>query len=91
MVARRRPAPYVQRRLSRCETATYGRSPGICTSRNVTEVPSRHATHVGNELITAEMLIMAGGGSGKPLDYDELERWTRTGYERGMRSRHGER
>jgi hypothetical protein len=25
------------------------------------------------------------------LDYDELERWTRVGYERGTRSRHGER
>ena len=47
--------------------------------------------HVGHELITAGMLIMAGGGNGKPLDYDELERWTRIGCERGMRSRHGER
>jgi hypothetical protein len=28
------------------------------------------------------MLIMAGGGNGKPLDYDALERWTRVGYER---------
>jgi hypothetical protein len=26
-----------------------------------------------------------------PFDYDELERWTRVGYERGMRSRRGER
>jgi hypothetical protein len=25
------------------------------------------------------------------LDYGELERWTRVGYERGMRSRMGER
>ena len=25
------------------------------------------------------------------MDYDELERWTRVGYERGMRSRKGER
>ena len=49
------------------------------------------STHVGHELITAGMLIMAGGGNAKPLDYDELERWTRIGYERGMRSRHGER
>jgi hypothetical protein len=46
------------------------------------------STHVGHELITAGMLIMAGGGNGKPLDYDELERWTRIGHERGMRSRH---
>jgi hypothetical protein len=40
------------------------------------------STHVGHELIAAGMLIMAGGGNGTPLDYDELERWTRVGYER---------
>jgi hypothetical protein len=49
------------------------------------------AHHVGYELVAAGMLIMAGGYDGKPLDFDELERWTRVGYERGMRSRHGER
>ncbi len=49
------------------------------------------STHIGHELIAAGMLIMAGGGKGTPLDYDELERWTRVGYERGMRSRKGER
>jgi hypothetical protein len=49
------------------------------------------STHAGYELVAAGMLIMAGGGNGKPLDYDELERWTRVGYERGMRSRKGER
>jgi hypothetical protein len=37
------------------------------------------------------MLIMASGHDGKPMDYDELERWTRTGFERGMRFRKGER
>ena len=37
------------------------------------------------------MLIVAGDGRGLPLDYDELERWVRLGYERGMRSRKGER
>jgi hypothetical protein len=42
------------------------------------------------ELIGAGMLILAGG-RGFPLDYDEPERWTRVGYERGMRSRKGER
>jgi len=26
------------------------------------------------------MLIIAGGGNAKPLDYDELERWTRVDY-----------
>jgi hypothetical protein len=45
------------------------------------------ATHAGYELVAAGMLIMAGGHDGKPLDYDALERWTRVGYERGMRSR----
>jgi hypothetical protein len=49
------------------------------------------ATHVGYELIGAGMLILAAGDRGWPMDYDELERWTRVGYERGMRSRHGER
>jgi hypothetical protein len=48
-------------------------------------------THVGYELIGAGMLIVAAGDRGLPMDYDELERWTRVGYERGMRSRKGER
>jgi hypothetical protein len=39
------------------------------------------ATHV--ELIAAGMMILAGGRRGVPLDYGELERWTRVGYERG--------
>jgi hypothetical protein len=37
------------------------------------------------------MLIAAAGDRGLPMDYDELEHWTRVGYERGMRSRKGER
>jgi hypothetical protein len=45
------------------------------------------ATHAGYELVAAGMLIMAGGHDGQPLDYGELERWTRVGYERGMASR----
>jgi hypothetical protein len=49
------------------------------------------ATHVGHELIGAGMLILAAGEHGLPMDYDELERWTRVGYERGMRFRKGER
>jgi hypothetical protein len=48
-------------------------------------------THVGYELIGAGMLILAGGGRGLPLDYGELERWTRVGFERGMASRRGGR
>jgi hypothetical protein len=39
-------------------------------------------THIGHELIAAGMMILAGGGRGLPLDYDELERWTRVGFER---------
>ena len=49
------------------------------------------AAHVGYELIGAGMLILAGGGRGMPLDYDELQRWSRVGYERGVASRRGER
>jgi hypothetical protein len=41
------------------------------------------AAHVAYELIGAAMLILAGGGNGVPLNYGELERWTRVGYERG--------
>ena len=52
---------------------------------------ARPATHIGHELIGAGMLILAGDGRGLPFDYDELERWTQVGYERGMRSRKGER
>jgi hypothetical protein len=39
----------------------------------------------------AGMLILAGGDRGLPMDCDELERWTRVEFERGMRSRKGER
>ena len=49
------------------------------------------STHIGHELVAAGMLILAGNGRGMPFDYEELERWTRVGYERGMRSRKGER
>ena len=49
------------------------------------------ANRVGHELIGAGMLILAGGGNGVPLDYGELERWTRVGFEREVRSRKGER
>jgi hypothetical protein len=47
------------------------------------------STHVGYELIGAAIPILAGG-DGIPLDHDELERWTRVGFERGMRFRKGE-
>jgi len=49
------------------------------------------ASHVGHELIAAGMLILAGGGHGVPLNYGELERWTRLGFERGTAARRGER
>lgn len=47
------------------------------------------STHVGHELIAAGMLIMAGGGNGIALNYDELERWTRVGYRAGDEIRQG--
>ena len=47
------------------------------------------STHIRHELVAAGMLIMAGNGRGLPFDYDELERWTRVGCERGMASRRG--
>jgi hypothetical protein len=35
------------------------------------------------------MLILAGGSEAKPLDYGELERWTRIGFERGTAFQRG--
>lgn len=52
---------------------------------------ARPATRRGFELVAAGMLIMAGGHDGKPMDFVALERWTRAGYERGLRFRKGER
>jgi hypothetical protein len=57
-------------------------------------VGSRYAlpsTRPGYELVAAGTLIMASGHDGKPIDYDELERWRRVGFERGTRFRKGER
>jgi hypothetical protein len=42
-------------------------------------------------VLVAGMLTMADGHDGAPLDYEALERWTRVGFERGMKSRKGER
>ena len=36
-------------------------------------------------------MIMCGGHDGKPFDFEALERFTRLGFERGMRFRKGER
>jgi hypothetical protein len=47
------------------------------------------ATHAGYELVAAGMLIMAAGRDGMPLDFEALERWTRVGYERALKSGHG--
>jgi hypothetical protein len=49
------------------------------------------AAHVGHELIAAAMLILAGASGRLPLDYDELERWTRVGYGRRTAARRGHR
>ena len=48
------------------------------------------STRPGFELVAAGMLIMASGNDGKPMDYDELERWTRAGFERGNKVPQGE-
>jgi len=45
------------------------------------------ATHIGHELVVAGMLIMAGDG----LDYDELVKWSRVGYQRAIQPLHGAR
>jgi hypothetical protein len=37
------------------------------------------------------MLILAGGGHGQPMDYDDLEHWTRVGFERRITMRRGKR
>jgi hypothetical protein len=39
----------------------------------------------------ARVLILTGGGRAFPLDYHELERWSRVGFERRTKLRHGER
>jgi hypothetical protein len=66
------------RRWPLAATLCWARPPASRRGRG-THGPS---THVGHELIGAGMLIMAGGSNGTPLDYEELERWTRVGYER---------
>jgi hypothetical protein len=43
------------------------------------------SAHVGYEIVSGH--VDHGGHDCKPLDFDELERWTRVGYERGMRWR----
>jgi hypothetical protein len=47
----------------------------------------------GRNDIVAEAAGIAAGSwyASPPFDNDELERWTRVGYERGMRQRSGER
>ena len=70
--------------------------------RIVDDAASRRVEHLFDTLETCPLLTNcsdgtpsitapAGGGNGKPLDYGDLERWTRVGFERGTRSRHGER
>jgi hypothetical protein len=68
------------------------RPPTVGQSRRYSSCPERVTVDTTPEpSVRPGMLILAGGGHGLPLDYDELERWTRVGYERGMRSRKGER
>ena len=54
-----------------------GKSGGSKSAQKLTTDHARYwyawpSTHIGHELIAAGMLIMAGGGNGTPLDYDEL-------------------
>ena len=46
------------------------------------------STHVGHELLTAGLLILAGGGRGEPLDYVLVEHWTRVGFDRAQTGGH---
>lgn len=46
------------------------------------------STHVGHELLTAGLLILAGGGRGQPLDYGLVEHWTKIGFERTLAGGH---
>jgi hypothetical protein len=58
----------------------------VFTSYDTLAISSGRTPHTWTHL-----LILAGGGNGTPLDYTELERWTRVGYEPGMRWREGKR
>lgn len=49
------------------------------------------STHVGHELLTAGLLILAGGGRGEPLDYGLGEHWTKVGFERARAGGHSTR
>jgi hypothetical protein len=51
----------------------------------------KHKANSWDVLTTEEVAHSGELGRGLPMDYDELERWTRVGFERGTRSRHGER
>jgi hypothetical protein len=59
-------------------------SVAVCPRRSP---PAWRAARVGYELIGAAMLILAGGGRGFPLDYDEPDTHR---VRAGVRSRKGE-
>jgi hypothetical protein len=79
--------------LKSCSHIAEGRNDILAEAAGITAGSwyASPASHVGYELIGARLLILAGGGRGLSMDYDELERWTQVGYERGMRSRKCER
>ena len=63
----------------------------VLPCRGIAKPEAWSSTNVGYELIGVGMLIVAGTGRGLPSDNDELERWTRVGYERRTRFRKDER
>jgi hypothetical protein len=88
---RRRTPQLLDESIEELREIADSRNDILAEAAGITAGYASPATHVGHELIGAGMLILAGGGKGFPLDYEELERWTRVGFERGMSSRKGER
>jgi hypothetical protein len=76
LTARARSAATSTNRSKSCSQIADGRNDILAEAAGITAGLwyAWPANHVGHELITAGMLILAGGGSGLPLDYDELER-----------------
>jgi hypothetical protein len=91
LTARARSAATLTTRSKSCSQIADGRNdiwprpPGSPQARGTPVPPAMWGKSC------AGMLILAVGDRGLPMDYDELERWTRVEFERGMRSRKGER
>jgi hypothetical protein len=89
----RRRTPHLDESIEELREIAHGRNDILAAAAGITAGSwyASPATHVGYELIGAVILILAGGGHGLPMDYDELECWMTVGYERGMRFRKGKR